>query len=169
MSHFALNLVLAIVWMLLFASFTFANFLAGFIAGFFGLVFAQPVLGSRRYVRAVIGIGRLIAVFFYELVVANLQLARDILRPQPDFHPGFVAFDARGLTPSETVLLALMISLTPGTLSVDTDDRGETLYIHSLYTRDLAALQSGFRRFADLIHGAQGYEGSYRRVSSHAH
>jgi multicomponent Na+:H+ antiporter subunit E len=165
MSHFALNLVLAIVWMLLFANFSLASFAAGFLAGFAGLAFAQPVLGTRRYIRAVFGIFRLVGVFFYELVLANVQLARDILRPNPQFHPGFVKFDARGLEPTETVLLGLMISLTPGTLCVDATDGGETLYIHSLYAQDPEKLQRGFRSFATLIHGAQGYEGPYRKVT----
>lgn len=166
MSYFALNLVLALVWMLLTGAFTLWGFLTGFLAGFLGLAFAQPMLGSRQYVRAVGGILKLHVVFFYELVVANLQLARDLLRPEMPFQPGFVSFDARDLGPSETVLLALMISLTPGTLSVDLDDLGNVLHIHSIYARDTAALQRGFRRFANLIHGAQGVEGPYPEAAT---
>jgi multicomponent Na+:H+ antiporter subunit E len=164
-SYFALNLVLSLIWMLLTGNFTLWGFVTGFIAGYIGLAFAQPVLGSREYVRALRGMLTLVAVFVYELVVANLQLARDLLRPEMPFQPGFVSFDARDLGPSETVLLALMISLTPGTLSVDLDDLGNVLHIHSIYTRDTAALQRGFRRFANLIHGAQGVEGPYPEVS----
>lgn len=156
MGYLALNLVLALVWMFLSGGFTIGNLVVGLVVGYLGLAAGQPVLGSRRYVRGVVGSVKLVAVFLYELVVANLQLARDILRPVPPFEPGFVAFDVRDLPPVETVLLANMISLTPGTLTVDADDEAATLYVHSLYARDPERLREGFRAFADLIHGATG-------------
>ena len=86
----------------------------------------------------------------------NLQLARDILRPHPPFQPGFLAYDASDLGPTETVLLANLVSLTPGTISVDLDDLGEMLYVHSLYAGDAEATRRGIRRLANLIHAALG-------------
>jgi multicomponent Na+:H+ antiporter subunit E len=160
-SYFAFNLLLAIVWMFLSGALSIGGFFVGIVVGFIGLAFSRHVIGSGQYVRGVLGVFRLVSVFSYELVVANLQLARDILRPVPPFKPGFVAFDVRDLPPLETVLLANMISLTPGTLTVDSDDDGFTLYIHGVYTQDPAELQRGFRRFANLIHGALGGDPYY--------
>ena len=51
-----------------------------------------------------------------------------------------------------------MISLTPGTLTVDTDDLGETLYVHGLYADDPERIRRGLRSFSDLIRGASGRE-----------
>jgi multicomponent Na+:H+ antiporter subunit E len=156
MSYFAFNLLLAIFWMFMTGNFSVLGFLAGFVIGFVGLTFSRHVLGSARYVSNVAGLFRLIRVFLYELVVANVQLARDILRPVPPFQPGFLAFEVGDLPPLETVLLGNMISLTPGTLTVDASDDGTMLYIHTVYAQDPEKALRGFRMFADLIHGAIG-------------
>ncbi len=161
MSFFALNLLLALVWMFLYGDFSIESFLVGMVIGYLALLFSRPFVGSEQYVRSVQGIIRLLAVFLYELVAANLQLARDILRPVPPFKPGFISFDVRDLPPTETVLLANMISLTPGTLTVDSDDEGFTLYVHSLYAQDPEKVRRGFRTFANLIHGAIGGDPYY--------
>jgi multicomponent Na+:H+ antiporter subunit E len=158
MTYFAFNLLLAIFWMFMTGAFSVLGFAVGFVIGFAGLAFSRHVLGSGRYIRNVLGLFRLILVFLYELVVANMQLARDILRPVPPFQPGFLAFDVRDLPPMETVLLGNMISLTPGTLTVDASDDGYTLYIHTVYAQDPEKARRGFRMFADLIHGAFGGE-----------
>jgi multicomponent Na+:H+ antiporter subunit E len=158
MSYFAFNLMLAIFWMFMTGAFSTGGFLVGFLIGFAGLAFSRHVLGSGGYVRGVIGIFRLVAVFLRELVIANLQLARDILRPVPPFQPGFLAVDVRDLPPLETVLLGNMISLTPGTLTVDASEDGNILYVHTVYAQDPAKAREGFRLFADLIHDAFGGE-----------
>jgi multicomponent Na+:H+ antiporter subunit E len=161
MSYFALNLLLAIVWMFLTGTLSIGGFLVGYVVGFLGLAFSRHVLASGAYVRGTLGIFRLLGVFIYEMIVANLQLARDILRPAPPFKPGFISFDVRDLPPVETVLLANMISLTPGTVTVDSDDDGYTLYIHTVYAQDPERVRRSCRKFANLIHGAMGGEPYY--------
>jgi len=155
-SYLALNLLLAVVWMLLTGGFSLFSLGVGLVMGFVAISAGQSVIGSRRYVRAVAGTGRLLVGFVRELVVANLQLARDILRPNPPFVPGFLAFDVRALGRAETVALANLVSLTPGTVSVDLDDEGLTLYVHTLYAHDPEATRAGLRRLARLVHGALG-------------
>lgn len=156
MSYFTLNLLLAVFWMFLTGSFSMLSLAFGLAVGFIAISAGRPVLGSRRYVRAVWGTALLVVGFARELVVANLLLARDILRPRPPFKPGFLSFDIRDLGPTETVALANMVSLTPGTLSVDLDDLGYTLYVHTLYAHDPDATRAGLRRLANLVHGALG-------------
>ena len=156
MNYLALNLLLAIVWTFLYGDFSTGNLLVGFLVGLIGIAFSRPVLGGQRYIHSVVGVVRLTVAFLRELVVANVHLARDILRPVPQFRPGFVRFDAADLGPAQTVLLANLVSLTPGTVSVDLDERGDTLVVHTLYAHDPASVRQGIRRFANLIHGASG-------------
>jgi multicomponent Na+:H+ antiporter subunit E len=158
LSYFALNLLLAILWLFLWGDFSFPTFAIGLLVGFAAISLPRTVLGSGRYVRSVVGVVRLFVGFFRELVLANVQLARDILRPVPPFRPGFIAFDIRDLGPTETVFLANLISLTPGTLSVDSDDEGFTLYIHSVYAEDPEETRRSIRRLANLVHGALGQD-----------
>lgn len=158
MIYLAFNLALAIIWMLLTGNFSSANLVVGLVGGFLALAFGRSAVGSGRYVRAVGGVLQLALGFARALVGANLQLARDVLRPSLPFRPAFIAFDVRDLERTETVLLSNLVSLTPGTLSVDLDDEGHTLYLHTLYGGDPEATRREVRRLADLIHGALGHE-----------
>lgn len=152
MHYFALNLVLAIVWLFLTGSFTTANLLFGLVVGFGVLALAQPYLGSGGYIGSVRNLFRLMRVFFKDIVVANFQLARDLLRKDLPFVPGFIRFDTEGrLSNAQLAVLANMISLTPGTLSMDTDESGRVLYIHSVYARDPEAARASFMHFLELI------------------
>lgn len=156
MTFLALNLLLAIVWMFLVGSFWIGSLLFGLVLGFVVLAASQSYVGSGRYVRAVTGTFKLTVVFLYELVVANLQLSRDVLRPTSPFKPGFMRVEVDDLTSGQAVLLGHLISLTPGTLTVDFDPQQGALYIHSIYAQNPERLQRGFRNFADLIIGATG-------------
>jgi multicomponent Na+:H+ antiporter subunit E len=162
-NFFSLNLVLAIIWAFLTGSFTAASFLFGLVVGYLILWVARPYLGSDRYLASVIGLFRFVRQYLKEILVANVQLARDLLRPEMPFVPGIVEFRTHGLTRAEVVVLANMISLTPGTLSMDTDDTGTVLYIHSVYAHDLVALRESFQRLAGLIHGVKHPEGMPER------
>jgi multicomponent Na+:H+ antiporter subunit E len=150
------NLLLAIFWMFLTGAFGMGSFLVGFVVGLLILFMLRPVVQSEPYLRAVAGSVRLLGVYVYKLVAANLQLARDILRPTPQIKGGFFRFDARALQPPETALLANMVSLTPGTLTVDSDDQGHWLYIHTVYAQDPEKIRRGVQLFADLIHNVVG-------------
>ncbi|AUX42060.1 cation:proton antiporter [Sorangium cellulosum] len=156
MSHLALNLLLAIVWMLLHAELSLGRLVEGSLVGFGAVALTERALGRSLYSRAAAGVLALACCFVRELVVSSLTLARDTVRPRPVFHPAFVRLDVRNLSPTEMILLACLISLTPGTLTIDVGPEERALYIHSLYTRDPAVLGSRLRRFVHLIQRAAG-------------
>lgn len=155
MTFFAVNVLLATVWVLLVGG-SLGNLLVGFLAGFVVLAVARPLTGSGRYVRAVLGLGRLLVHFHAALIVANLRMARDILRRRPNFHPAFLRIEVPDLSATQAVVLANLISLTPGSLTVDTDADGDVLYVHTLYAGDAEAARREMRRLADLIRAASG-------------
>jgi multicomponent Na+:H+ antiporter subunit E len=157
-TYLAINLMLAIVWTFLAGSFTVGSLIFGFLVGFLVLAAAQPFLPSRSYVKGTWGLLRFLSVYAYELVVANVQLARDLLRPTMPFKPGFIRYDSSQLSATETVVLGNMISLTPGTVTVDTGEEGRVLYIHTVYAQDPEKLRRGITLFADLIDGVTGHE-----------
>lgn len=163
MHFFALNLVLAIIWLFLTGSFTTANLLFGVVVGFAVLALARPYLGSGGYVGSVRALLRLMRVFLKEIALANFQLARDLLRKDLPFVPGFIRFDTEGrLSTAELAVLANMISLTPGTLSMDTDESGRVLFVHSVYSRDPDASRAEFMHFLELIESVKQPE-KYRQ------
>lgn len=84
--------------------------------------------------------------FVVDLVTANLQVAKAVLRPKLDVHPGIVAVPTQ-LRDMRLVLLAHYVTLTPGTISVDVSRSGGILYVHAL---DLASADGLRAEVADV-------------------
>jgi multicomponent Na+:H+ antiporter subunit E len=70
-----------------------------------------------------------IPVFFYYVMVANLDVVYRALHPQMPIKPGIVKIKTRLKTESGITALANSITLTPGTLTVDLTNDGY-LYVH---------------------------------------
>lgn len=68
-------------------------------------------------------------VFFYSVIVANLDVMYRALHPKMPIKPGIVKIKTNLKTDSGITALANSITLTPGTLTVDVTDDGY-LYIH---------------------------------------
>ena len=87
----------------------------------------------------------LFALFIKELILGALSVAWLVIQPRPRLRPGIVAYPLTLTTDAGITLLANMITLTPGTLSVDVSADRKTLYIHALDidTRDRLIGQIG--------------------------
>jgi len=130
---FALNLALALLWSMAQGEVTLLSIASGFLVGMFVLHMTGPVLGDSRYaVRFLRAIG-LVVFFLKELVVSSVRVAIDVLRPTFTMRPAIiqVPLDIEG--DIAITLLANLISLTPGTLSVDVSDDKAHLYVHAMY------------------------------------
>lgn len=79
---------------------------------------------------------RFIPIYLYEMTASNLRVAYDVLRPKPKFVPGFVTISLKGYSNLERWGAMCLISMTPGTLSVDIEHGSDDLLVHSLYLRD---------------------------------
>lgn len=75
-----------------------------------------------------------------DIVCANLQVARRILGPESAIRPGYVWLPLTLRHPHGRVLLAGIITMTPGTLSARFSDDGTHLLIHAFDLGDPAAL-----------------------------
>ncbi|MEO6012226.1 MAG: Na+/H+ antiporter subunit E [Devosia sp.] len=75
---------------------------------------------------------RLLLFFLRELILSALQVSWLVLQPRLRLRPAIIAYPLTVTTDAQITLLANLISLTPGTLSVDVSaDRG-TLLIHAI-------------------------------------
>jgi multicomponent Na+:H+ antiporter subunit E len=124
--------------------------IVGFALGFIVVVFAQRAVGSTNYGRKVVLVVRFALFFIYELFKANLRVAYDVITPSQYMRPGVVAIPLSVETDTEITLLANLISLTPGTLSLDVSDDKSVLYIHAMFVDDPDELRheikAGFER-----------------------
>jgi multicomponent Na+:H+ antiporter subunit E len=153
---FMLNLVLAIIWSLLMGSIDLPNLVVGFLLGYAVLWIAQPVLGGTGYFRRVPRSARFIGYFTKEIVVSNLLVAREVLSPRPRRRPAVIAVPLDARTDTEITLLADVVTLTPGSVSLDVSDDRSTLYVHTMFLDSPEALReeikNGFeRRILELL------------------
>lgn len=154
--HFLMNLLLSFIWVALTGSMYYSNFLFGFLLGFFIQWIMSLNEEDRRYFNRVPKTISLLLFFIYEMLVANLQVAYDVITPNYFFKPGIVRYPLRATTDLEINLLSTMISLTPGTLILDVSDDKKSLYIHVMYLKNkeqfINQIKNGFeRRLLEII------------------
>ncbi|MBA3985178.1 MAG: Na+/H+ antiporter subunit E [Flavobacteriales bacterium] len=147
---FLSNILLTFVWVALTGSFAFLNFLFGFVISFAILWVITIDRGEAKYFKILPKVIAFIFFFLYELIKANIQVAYDVITPKFYMTPGIVRVPLDAETDMEITLLANLISLTPGTLSLDVSDDKKVLYVHSMYISDkekfINGIKGGFER-----------------------
>lgn len=147
---FQFNLLLAIGWCALVGAFTPASLAAGFVAGFVALSVVAPLFEETGYFARALGVTQLAVYFFWELSVSSAQVAWDVLTPIHRSRPAIVAVPLDLKHPMQITLLANLISLTPGSLSLDVSPDQKTLYVHAMFVEDpdefRANVKEGFER-----------------------
>lgn len=134
--QFLMNLLLSFIWVALTGSMYYTNFLFGYLLGFGILWIMNRNESDRRYFYKVPRIISFVFYFLYQMIKANIQVAYDVMTPKYFMRPGIVQYPMNAKTDMEINLLAMMISLTPGTLIVDISDDKKNLYIHVMYLQD---------------------------------
>jgi len=83
--------------------------------------------------------------FAREIVIANIAVLRDNLTPGQDSTPGIARYMTRCRSDGEITLLAALITLTPGTLTLGTEttEAGQrSLFVHGMYADNADALRA---------------------------
>jgi len=133
---FAINLVLALLWAMANGEVTLLTLSSGFLVGMLVLHLVGPVLGDSRYALRFLGAIGLIVFFLYELLLSSVRVAIDVLRPAFTMRPAIIQVPLDVQDDVQITMLANLISLTPGTLSVDVSDDKRNLYVHAMYGDD---------------------------------
>jgi multicomponent Na+:H+ antiporter subunit E len=91
-----------------------------------------------------------IIYFIWELVISNMRVTRDVLRPVSRLRPGIVAMPLDLRSDGAITLLANVIALTPGTIALDVSADRKFMYIHAIQLEDkervLRSLKGGLER-----------------------
>lgn len=152
----AWNLLLALAWVVLTGDFSGRNLLAGLVFGYVTLALIQSqVTALEGYAQRLPRMIMFVGFFISELIKANLRVAFDIITPPWHMRPGVIAMPLKAKTELEITFVANLISLTPGTLSLDVSDDRRVLYIHAMFLDDEQELRQGLeemeRRALDLF------------------
>ncbi len=126
-----LFLILMALWVLLTPN-DMQEILAGLAVSALVALFTlgmEPVLGDIRWTPKALAFSVIyVFVFFKELIVSNLDVARRVVNPKLPIKPGIVKVKTRLNSRIAKTILANSITLTPGTLTVDIQD--QYLFIH---------------------------------------
>lgn len=149
-SLFLINILLMLAWAAVTGSFAEVNLAFGFLLGFGGLYLIREQVGTSAYTQRVVKGFGLALLFVYELVLSATRVATIVLRPRIKLQPGIIAFPLTVDRDFEITMLANLITLTPGTLSVDVSEDRKTLYVHCIDVPDPQAtiddIKNGFER-----------------------
>jgi multicomponent Na+:H+ antiporter subunit E len=92
----------------------------------------------------------LILYFGWALMVANIKVAIDVLRPRTNIEPAIVAVPLDVTSDAEILLLSMLINITPGSVTIDLADDRRTLYVHIMHMVSAEAsrdeIKTGFER-----------------------
>ncbi len=74
-------------------------------------------------------------VLFYikDVVITNVQVAYDVLTKKHHMTPGFVAIPVEGLSDRQLLVLSNLLTMTPGSITIDLSQDKQTLFIHAMY------------------------------------
>jgi len=137
--HPVLSLMLWSFWLLL-------NNTTGAGHVVLGLVLAIliPLLTSGFWpemvrIKAPLTLLKYLVIVFYDIVTANVVVAKLILGRNDKLMPAFFCIDLDIETPLGISLLANTISLTPGTVACDLSRDRRHLLVHALHVEDIPA------------------------------
>lgn len=144
------SLFLALLWCLLGGSFSLPNIVLGLAAAWVSLWLVRE---QRSFDLPAVRLWPLVRLFFLflrELALSAQRVAFLSLAPRLALRPAIFAFPLSLTRDAEITLLANLITLTPGTLSVDVSPDRRVLYVHALHCPDLAVarqeIADGFER-----------------------
>ncbi|MBU5265847.1 Na+/H+ antiporter subunit E [Virgibacillus proomii] len=131
-----INLIIAFMWMFLKESYSVPSFISGYILGIVLLLILRRFIPDTFYLKRVIKIINLILLFIKELVSSNIEIVKLVYTPKPDIEPGIFALPTELKSNWEITLLANLITLTPGTLSVAVSRDNTKLFVHAMNIND---------------------------------
>jgi multicomponent Na+:H+ antiporter subunit E len=141
MRFFVLNIFMAMVWALLQGQLTASNILVGFVISYIIIGLNHRTLGSRNYSSKVIQVTTFVAFIAREILTASLSVAWLMLQPRRRIKPAIVAVPLAVHNDLGIILLSNLITLSPGTMTLDISSDRRTLYVHTITLDDADAFR----------------------------
>ena len=83
----------------------------------------------------------------WEVVLSSLRVAWEVLTPHATSRPGIIRVPIGVRRVDQIALLAHIVTLTPGTVTLDVTEERDALYVHVMFLDDrdavIAAIQDG--------------------------
>ncbi|MGB9737784.1 MAG: cation transporter [Chloroflexus aggregans] len=156
-----LVLILTLTWMALQSSFTLPDLIVGLIISYSLVTLASRFLSApftdgglgrsridnRNYARLTLKWISFIGFALWSILKANIDMARIVLfRRVADIRPGIIAIPLDVKSDAGITVLANLITLTPGTVSLDVSTDRRTIYIHCIDVQDADAVRDDIKQ-----------------------
>jgi multicomponent K+:H+ antiporter subunit E len=135
-----LSVVLFISWLLLAGSLSVGHIALAAVLAVVIPRWTERLDVDRVRIGAWGAVTRLAVIVLYDIVASAVTVARQILGPEERIRPGFVWVPLAIRDAYGTASLASIITMTPGTLSVDLSQDRRHLLVHALHVDDPAEL-----------------------------
>jgi multicomponent Na+:H+ antiporter subunit E len=145
------SILLALAWAALQGDVSLANLVVGYGVGYviLALLAKGGVMPSTLATRTAHAVA-LSGFFIWELMLANVKVAIDVLRPRTTIRPAVVAIPLDVTSDAEILLLSMLINITPGSVTIDLSADRRTLYVHVMHMASVEAsrreIKDGFER-----------------------
>lgn len=134
--HPILTVVLWLVWLLLNNTMAPGHMLLGAILAIVIPLMTSAFWPEQVCIRHPGTLFKFIGVVMWDIMVANVIVAKLILGNKDNLQPKFLHIPLDISDPLAISLLANTISLTPGTVSCDVSEDRKTLLVHGLHEED---------------------------------
>ena len=158
MNTFARVGLLVAIWLLAWGEVTVANVITGVV-----LAVALLVAFPRRRSAAPEGsrvrplaLMRLVAFVLADLVISNVLVARQILSRRADIRTGVIEHEVHSPSDMVLTLIANLIALSPGTMTVEATRDPPVVHVHFLLLDDVDKAHQMIARLEHLIVAAIG-------------
>ncbi|GEK32960.1 Na+/H+ antiporter subunit E [Kurthia sibirica] len=129
-----LNIVIAVLWMFLKDEDTvnIQTFFTGYLIGLIVMYLMHRFFGQPFYLRKIWSIIKLITLFLKELIVSSAVVLKQIMSPKLNITPGIFTYETKLTSNLEITALALLLTLTPGSVVMELSPEGRVFYIHAM-------------------------------------
>ena len=144
--QFLINIGIAVLWMFFSNGYNTEYFAVGFFWGMIVLFIFKKFIKTKLYYVYVYKWLKLIIMFLFELLKADYNVLKLMFKKDLDINPVIFEYPLDVTKSWQITLLANMITLTPGTLTVNVSCDNKKLFIHCLDTNDVLGEIDGIKQ-----------------------
>ena len=153
-AQFLLNLFIALLWVLLKDEdvLRWQTIVVGFIVGSVIIYMMRRFFGGRFYLHRFLSIIKLILIFISETIQSTIVVIKHIITPKINIEPGIFSYKTILHSELEVTTLALLLTLTPGSVVMEVNEEGNVFYIHAMdINRYKSDLEKSLKTFEKAI------------------
>lgn len=127
-----INLFIGLLWMFFQDDWGVLTFINGYLFGIFVIFIVRRFLPSKFYLFTLQAAVKLFLIFISELFTSSIVVIRKIIKPKLNIKPGIFSLETDLEGDMEVTLLALLITLTPGSVVMEVSHDNKIFYIHTM-------------------------------------